>query len=151
MRVILLAILLAVPALAAPKDDLLATDRAFSALSAQQGNHAAFLAYMTDDVRLYQGDHPPILGKAAAAASFAAEEKADPSYATQKLVWSPLEAEASPDGALGTTRGTWTFTIPKADGALATLTGYYVTVWRRQADGKYKFSLDIGGADKPKP
>lgn len=140
---------LAVPTFAAPKDDMLAADRAFSAMSLEKGNHAAFLAYMTDDVRLYQGDHPPILGKAAAAASFAAEEKADPTYKSQKLVWSPLEAEASPDGALGYTRGTWTFTAPKTGGATFTLTGYYVTEWRREADGRYKFCLDIGGADKP--
>jgi ketosteroid isomerase-like protein len=139
----------AVPGLAAAKDDLLATDKAFSAMSAQLGNHAAFLAYMTDDARLYQGDHPPILGKAAAAAAFAAEEKADPSYPTQKLVWTPLEAEASPDGVLGYTRGTWIFAAPKADGTSVTLTGYYVTAWRKQADGVYKFCLDIGGADKP--
>ena len=142
------ALVLAVPALAAPTDELLATDKAFSALSAQKGNHAAFLAYMTDDARLYQGDRPPLLGKAAAAAFFAAEEKADPSYREQKLVWSPEEAEASPDGVLGFTRGHWSFTAAKPGGASFTLTGYYVTEWRRGADGNYKFCLDIGGADK---
>jgi ketosteroid isomerase-like protein len=149
LRVILLALMFAVPVTAAPKDDLLATDRAFSGLSAVKGKHAAFLAYMTDDVQLYQGEHPPILGKAAAGEAFAAEEKLDSTYRAQRLVWNPLEAEASPDGALGYTRGNWTFTAPKADGASFTLTGYYVTAWRRQPDGTYKFCLDIGGADKP--
>ena len=139
---------LAVPAMAAPRDDLLATDRAFSAMSVAQGRHHAFLAYMTDDVRLYQGAHLPILGKDAARAYFAAEENADPAYAKQKLEWSPLEAEVSGDGSLGFTRGTWTYTERKADGALATSTGYYVTEWRKQPDGQYKFCLDIGGADK---
>lgn len=149
VRVALFAIaILAVPAIAAPKDELLAADKAFSAMSAEKGNHAAFLAFMSEDARLYHGDHPPILGKAAAAASFAAEEKADPSYKDQKLVWNPLEAEASPDGMLGYTRGRWIFTAPKAEGASLTLTGYYVTEWRRQPDGTYKFCLDIGGADK---
>ncbi|MDR3528439.1 MAG: DUF4440 domain-containing protein [Rhizomicrobium sp.] len=142
------AIAFAVPALAAPSDALLATDKAFSAMSAQQGNHAAFLAYMTDDARLYQSDHAPLLGKTAAAAFFAAEEKADSAYKDQTLVWSPEEAELSPDGVLGFTRGRWRFTAPKADGASFSLTGYYVTAWRRQADGSYKFCLDIGGADK---
>jgi len=141
--------LLAVPAIAAPQDELLAADRAFSAMSAQKGAHAAFLATMTDDARLYQGDHRPLLGKEAAAAFFAAEEKADPTYKDQKLVWSPQEAEASPDGMLGFTRGTWLFTAPKAGGATVTLTGYYVTEWRREKDGTYKFCLDIGAADKP--
>ena len=149
LRIALLAIVFAGPALADARDDLLATDRAFSALSAEKGNHAAFLTYMTEDARLFQGAHPPILGKEAAAASFAAEEKADPSYPAQKLVWSPLEAEVSTDGTLGTTRGTWSFSVPKTDGARSVLTGYYVTAWRKQPDGRYKFCLDIGGADKP--
>jgi len=59
-----------------------------------------------------------------------------------------VEAEASPDGVLGFTRGTWVFTAPKPDGAALKLTGYYVTAWRRQSDGTYKFCLDIGGADQ---
>ena len=58
-----------------------------------------------------------------------------------------MEADASPDGVLGHTRGTWIFTVKKKDGSEAKVTGYYVTVWRRQADGHYKFTLDIGGAD----
>jgi len=28
------------------------------------------------------------------------------------------------------------------------LTGYYVTEWRRQTDGAYRFVLDIGGVDR---
>ena len=63
------------------------------------------------------------------------------------LQWTPLEAEASPDGVLGFTRGTWIFTGTKKDGSQQKVTGYYVTEWRRQTDGKYKFVLDIGGAD----
>jgi ketosteroid isomerase-like protein len=135
---------------AAPKDDILATDRAFAALSLVHGAHAAFLSYMTDDVRLFQGDHRPLIGKAAVAAYFAAEEAADPGYKAQRLEWTPVEAEASPDGVLGFTRGTWVLTAPKADGSGLRLTGYYVTEWRRQSDGTYKFCLDIGGADKAK-
>jgi hypothetical protein len=45
-------------AVAAPKDEIPAADKAFSAMSMAKGAHAAFLAYMTDDVRLFDGDHP---------------------------------------------------------------------------------------------
>jgi ketosteroid isomerase-like protein len=137
--------LLAAAANAAPKDDILAADRAFSALSVAGGAHAAFLAYVTDDVRLFEGVHPPLIGKAAVAAYYAAEEKADPAYRKRRLEWTPVEAEVSPDGVLGWTRGTWVFTSPAGR-----LTGYYVTEWRRQSDGTYKACLDIGGADRPK-
>jgi ketosteroid isomerase-like protein len=130
---------------AAPSDVLLAADRGFSALSVEKGAHAAFLAMVTDDVRLYQGDHPPLIGKAAVAAYYAGEERADRSYKDQRLEWTPAEAEISPDGMLGFTRGRWVLTAPAFR-----LTGYYVTEWRRGSDGTYKVCLDIGGADKAK-
>jgi ketosteroid isomerase-like protein len=153
MRLFMTASLLALAvslaaANAAPKDEMLAADKAFSAMSVAKGAHAAFLAYMTDDVRLYQGAHPPLLGRKAVEAFFAAEEN-DPAYKNQRLEWTALEAEAAPDGGLGYTRGTWLFTARQPDGGQFKLTGYYVTQWRRQADGSYKFCLDIGGADKP--
>lgn len=138
---------LAAAAQASPKDDLLAADRAFSAASIEKGAHAAFLAFMTDDVRLFDGDHPPLIGKKAVAEYYAAREKADPGYKNHRLEWTPAEADISSDGSLGWTRGTWVFT---ARGTPIRRTGYYVTEWRRGSDGTYKFCLDIGGADTTK-
>jgi ketosteroid isomerase-like protein len=135
-------------ACAGPKEDMMATDRAFSEMSVKQGAHAAFLAFMADDVRLFDGDHPPILGKAAAAAYYADVEAKNPAgQKTSSLEWTPVEAESSGDGTLGWTRGTWLFSAKNADGSPRKVTGYYVTEWRLSADGKYKFVLDIGGAD----
>ena len=135
-------------ALAGPKEEMMAADRAFSPLSVKSGAHAAFLAFMADDVRLFDGDHPPILGKDAAAAYYADVEKKNPGgEKSSTLEWTPAEADASPDGVLGFTRGTWIYTGTKKDGSKLKVGGYYVTEWKRQADGKYKFVLDIGGAD----
>src|ERR1700754_4686671 len=147
MKRVLLAAALALPfqAAAAPKDDLLAVDKAFASLSRAKGPHAAFLAYMADDVRLYDGDHPPLLGKAAVAAYYAA----NPDSPNDQLDWAPEEAEASPDGVLGYTRGIWIYTGKNPDGSEQKVSGYYVTCWKKQADGEYKFPLDIGGTDKP--
>ncbi len=151
-RSLAIAALLLIPAtgMAGPKEDMMATDRAFSEMSLKNGAHAAFLAFMSDDVRLFDGDHPPILGKAAAAAYYADVEKRNPDgEKSSTLQWTPLEAETSPDGVLGFTRGTWIFTGTKKDGGTQKVTGYYVTEWKRQSDGQYKFVLDIGGADGP--
>ena len=142
---VVFGILLA-PALAGPADDMIAADRAFSAMSLEKGAHAAFLAFMADDVRLYEGPKRPIVSKATAEAYYARTPE-DPN---ERLEWAPMDAEASPDGALGFTRGTWLYTARKKDGGEARATGYYVTVWKRQRDGKYKFTLDIGGSD-PEP
>lgn len=135
--------IVAAPALAGPKEEMMAADRAFSAMSVEKGAHAAFLAYLADDVRLFDGEHPPIIGKAAVETYYAA----NPEAPGTKLEWTPVEADTSPDGALGFTRGAWIYTAKKKDGGEAKLTGYYVTVWKRQADGHYKFTLDIGGSD----
>jgi len=137
-------------ALAGPKEEMLATDRAFSEMSVKEGAHAAFLAFMADDVRLFDGDRPPILGKAAAAAYYAGVDKKNPgAEKNSSLEWTAIEADSSSDGTLGWTRGTWVFSAKKPDGSPRRVTGYYVTEWRRGTDGKYKFVLDIGGADGP--
>jgi ketosteroid isomerase-like protein len=145
------ALLFATPAFAdgnkAAEDAMMAADRAFSDMSAKDGAHAAFLAYMADDARLFDGDHPPILGKVAAAAYYADVEKKNPLPRTTTLTWTPAEAEASPDGVLGWTRGNFVFSGKKKDGGELKVTGYYVTEWRKGKDGKYKFILDIGGTD----
>jgi ketosteroid isomerase-like protein len=139
-----LAMFFAAPALAGAADDMMAADKAFSDMSVAKGPHASFLAYMADDVRLYDGATPPIIGKAAVADYYAK----NPDSPDDRLEWTPLEADASPDGVLGYTRGTWIYTGKNADGSAAKATGYYVTEWKRQSDGQYKFVLDIGGADK---
>jgi len=146
-RTILLAAVFAAaasPALADAAADMMAADKAFSDMSAAKGAHAAFLAYMDDNVRLYEGDHPPIIGKKAAQDYYAA----NPDEPGERLEWSPIEADASADGTLGYTRGTWIYTAKAQDGSAVKVTGYYVTEWKRQPDGHYKFVLDIGGADK---
>ena len=136
---------LASPAWAGAKEDMMAADKAFSDMSIAKGAHAAFLAYMADDVRLFTGDHPPIIGKAAVADYYAKT----PDSPDDRLEWTAVEGEASPDGVLGYTRGTWIYTGKNADGSAAKATGYYVTEWRKESDGQYKFVVDLGGSDKP--
>ncbi len=79
IRVVAIAVVLsstfATQALAGAKDDMLATDKAFSEMSVAKGAHAAFLAYMADDVLEYDGDHPPLVGKVAVAAYYADQDK----------------------------------------------------------------------------
>jgi ketosteroid isomerase-like protein len=139
------ALLISTVALAGPKEEMMAADRALAKMSLEKGAHAAFLAYMTDDVRLYDGEHPPIIGKKAVEAYYAK----NPDPKGSKLDWKPIEADTSAAGDFGYTRGTWVFTAKDEKGKDVNVTGYYVTGWKRQADGTYKFNLDIGGADKP--
>jgi ketosteroid isomerase-like protein len=133
---------------AAPNDDILAADKAFSALSVAQGSNAAFLAYLADDGRVFgTGNEPPIFGRAEAARRFATSGNGDPK--TNVLSWVPDHAEASADGALGYSDGHWLFEGQGAGGKPVRLTGRYVTVWRKVGEA-WKVAADMGTTD-PEP
>ncbi|MGH6871643.1 MAG: YybH family protein [Rhizomicrobium sp.] len=138
--------LLISPALAAPKDEVLAADKAFSDLSAAKGSNAAFLAYLADDGRLFgTGNQPPIIGKAQAVRRFATSGNGDPRL--NVLSWTPDNAEVS--DALGYSDGHWQFAGHDAKGAAFKLTGHYMTVWRKEVSG-WKVIADMGTADAKK-
>jgi len=142
-RVLLCALLAASPAFAGPKEDIAAADKAFSALSVEQGSNIAFLSYLADDGRLFgTGGQPPIYGKAAAVERFKTSSNGDPK--TNVLSWAPDNVEVSADGGLGYSDGRWTFVSPTVK-----LTGHYLTVWRKVGDA-WKVAADIGTTDPQK-
>ena len=134
-------------ALADPKDDLIAADKAFSAMSVAKGDSAAFLAFLADDGRLFgTGNRPPLIGRAAAEASFKSGDSGNGAKST--LSWAPDFAEISADAALGFTDGHWTFDgAPDAKGQRFHATGHYLTVWRKDASGSWKVAADMGTTD----
>jgi ketosteroid isomerase-like protein len=135
---------------AGAKDDIIAADKAFSALSVAQGSNAAFLATLADDGRVFgTGNEAPIYGKAEAAKRFQTSGNGDPK--TNVLSWVPDNAEASPDGAFGYSDGHWLFRGVDGGGRRLVLTGRYVTVWRKVGDA-WKVAADMGTTDPaPKP
>jgi ketosteroid isomerase-like protein len=138
-----LALIASTTALAGAADDIVAADKAFSALSAAKGSNAAFLAYMADDARVFgTGNEPPIFGKAEAVKRFAKSGNGDPK--TNVLSWVPDHAEASKDGTVGYSDGHWLFEAPKAR-----LTGHYMTVWRKVGRA-WKVIADMGTTDAKK-
>src|SRR5262249_39536644 len=66
----------------------------------------------------------------------------NPGSAAQ-LVWTPEFADISAAGDLGYTTGPWE-RRPGAGQGGAPAFGHFVTLWRKQADGKWKAALDIG-------
>jgi ketosteroid isomerase-like protein len=134
-------------ALADPKDDLIAADKAFSAMSVAKGDSTAFLAFLADDGRLFgTGNLPPLIGKTAAAVSFKSGQSGNGAKST--LSWTPDFADISTDGALGFTDGHWTFDgAPDVKGQRFHATGHYLTVWRKDASGAWKVAADMGTTD----
>jgi ketosteroid isomerase-like protein len=145
-------VLLATAAHAGPKDDLAAADRAFSQLSVNKGSNAAFLAYLTDDGRIFgTGNEQPILGKAEAIKRFSDPKSGNGNPRLNVLNWEPDGVGVSKDGALGWTDGHWIFeTGPDDMGRRHHLTGHYLTVWVKDAKGAWKVLADMGTND-PRP
>jgi uncharacterized protein (TIGR02246 family) len=129
-------------------EDVMQADRAFAKLAQEKGVAEAFAAYAAPDAHWFVPGPEPVRGpdaiKARLAKSFAAGGT---------LEWAPTRAWAAVDGTLAVTWGRSTYTSPKdAAGKSVVSHGSYLTVWMRQADGRWKFSHDMGTTDPaPKP
>ncbi len=121
---------------------LLAADMAFSARASAAGVLQAFLEVATPETKLLSN-----AGKGVDAVR--SEYRDMPASAT--LTWTPSEAEVSASGDMGYTWGRYTYSDPGSKGKPVVLTGTYVTIWRRQADGSWKVALDGGTVDPKAP
>ena len=115
------------------KSEIIKTDEAFSSMSRQNGMKKAFIEYMDDEGILLRPNHPPIIG--ADAIEFLSLTN-DTAYT---LIWKPSGGEVSAAGDLGFTYGIYTLSLSDT-----TLYGTYVSIWKKQKDGKWKFVLDTG-------
>jgi len=107
-------------------------DIAFSEYSKLNGMHKAFLQFIADDAVLLQSNTIPIIG--ADAILFIANMN----DANFELTWNPLGGEVASSGELGYTYGT--FFLKKDTTTMQQ--GSYVTIWKKQPDGKWKFVLE---------
>ena len=124
--------------LAAARAALVDAERAFSRLSQREGVRAAFLAYLADDAVLFRPG--PVPGRAFI--------EARPSPPVE-LTWWPVHVEVSASGDLGYTTGPYELRDTGAGRRGETQHGYYVTMWRRQADGAWKVVADLGATTPP--
>ena len=113
------------------REAVVAAENAFNVQAAKIGTPAAFLAnstpaaYVTEQGRLAN-----------------AQEvwKTRPAKTNTRLAWYPAWVDAAQSGELGYTTGPWTH----IQNDQLTGAGEYVTVWRRQPDGQWKFVVDMG-------
>ena len=115
------------------KAELIKSDEEFSEMSKKQGMKKAFLEYIDDEGILLRPGHLPIIG--ADAIDFISQVN-DTSYT---LTWKPYAAHASTSGDLGFTYGVYSLKFSDT-----TLSGTYVSIWKKQPNGKWKFILDTG-------
>jgi len=124
-------------------------DRVFGRFSADSGGPGgAFSRWIAEDGMMLGARAEPVRGPEQARQAFATFP------ATGHFAWAPIEAltQSAADGSLG-------FTIGEARIApspAAVTYSKYLTVWRRERDGRYRWVFDTGSdrpapADKPAP
>jgi ketosteroid isomerase-like protein len=102
-------------------------------MSRQVGMKKAFLEYIDDEGVLLRQNHIPIVG--ADAIDFLSGIN-DTRFT---MTWQPSKAEISSSGDLGFTYGIYEL---KAEDTV--YKGTYVSIWKKQDDGSWKFVLDSG-------
>ena len=123
------------------KEQLLEVDRKFSSTSVEKGFNKAFIVFAHPDAVLLRENSMPIVGKESVVQLF---EKADTTGVN--FTWEPLAGDIAASGELGYTYGVYSF---KKD--TITKKGTYVSIWKKDAAGYWKFALDSGNEGIQKP
>jgi ketosteroid isomerase-like protein len=117
------------------KQKMMDADRAFSKMSVEKGMKNAFLEYIDSNGVLLRPNQLPIIG--AEAIDYLIQIN-DTVFTMQ---WEPKGGGIAQSGELGYTYGLYALKPKQRD---TTLYGTYVSIWKKQADGSWKFVLDSG-------
>jgi len=112
-------------------ESMLAAERGFASQSVEKGIKTAFLAHMAPDGIVFRP------GPVGGVKFF--QDQTEPDTGT--LEWAPDLAAVASTGDMGYTSGPWQYTSGKD-----LVHGHFSTVWRRQADGSWKFAIDEGAS-----
>jgi ketosteroid isomerase-like protein len=121
---------------------LVETERAFARMAEEKGTRASFMEFIADDGILYRPG--PVNGK-----KWMQDHPVPPSATRNLLSWQPIFAEVSAAGDLGYTTGPWEYKDKITD-AKPSAFGNFMTVWKKQPNGVWRFVLDMG-ISNPEP
>jgi ketosteroid isomerase-like protein len=119
---------------AANAEVLMDADLAFSDYSVKHGIQKAFIEFAHDSVVLLKPNRMPIEGLQSLMDSYKGR-----SDSNRTLTWKPIKALIAESGELGYTYGIWTFVA-----ANDTSKGTYLTIWKKNNKGEWKYIADTG-------
>jgi ketosteroid isomerase-like protein len=125
--------------LAEARADVWAADSMFSDLSYRMGTAFAFSNTVADGGVMF-GAPELLLGADAIREAYSARP------ANASLTWKPVYAGVAGSRDLGYTVGEYISTGLGPSGAAVQRTGKYLTIWKRQKDGRWRFVADGGNA-----
>jgi ketosteroid isomerase-like protein len=124
--------------LEAERAALLHADESWAA-AAEAGDSDRLFGYWTEDAVIYPPVGPTVEGLDAIR-GFVQTARAQPGFS---LTWTPTGAEVAGKADVGYTYGSWRRTLDGPDGTPVATSGNYVSIWRKQADGTWRCSVEI--------
>jgi ketosteroid isomerase-like protein len=147
-----LGLVLLGPAQAAPdkeklKAEIAGMEDAFCAMAKEKGLLAAFTHFASPDVAFIDTDPRKYHGLEAVL------KRIGPDQPGVSVTWSAMFIDVSDDGTLGYDYGRYEFRSPGANGQQNVAGGFFLTIWKRQPDGSWRYVMDTGAEDPlpPKP
>ncbi len=118
------------------KSEIMEVETAFNNMAQKEGLVKAFEFYAAEDGVIKRGKKV-IKGKTGIAAWYKKDVRPN-----ETLTWKPSFIDVSKSGDLGYTYGDFVFTSIDSLGNKKQNTGIFHTVWKRQADGSWRFVWD---------
>lgn len=100
------------------------------------GGGKAFAEWFADDAVVLNNGQPATLGRGAIAAQAQWNPK------DYQLTWTPQGAQMGPSNDMGFTWGHYEGHAKDKNGQALVISGRYITVWKKMADGSWKVAMD---------
>ncbi len=120
------------------KQEIIETEKSFALMAEKEGISKAFLGYAAEDAVLMR-NNKLVIGKQNLSSLF---ENQTSKPKDEKLSWKPDFVDVSASGDLAYTYGQYSYSYTDSTGATVESTGVFHTVWKRQADGSWRFVWD---------
>ena len=117
--------------------ELLETDRSFSEVSVEKGYDYAFIHYADTSAILFPMGLPPVKGGENLKRFLSKNPKG-------VFEWEPVGAAVSESGDFGYTWGRYLFSVPEDSTRTVNAYGHYITVWKKDEKGNWKWIADMG-------
>lgn len=112
-------------------------EKAFEKMAAEKGIGEAFWHYADSNAVIKRGNDSLIIGKEGIRNFYKGDF-----YKSAKVTWTPDFIDLSQSGDMAYTYGKYKWTWKDSTGREGIATGIFHTVWKKQADGSWKYVWD---------
>lgn len=119
------------------KEEIRKAEKDFESMAAEKGIAEAFWFYADSNAVIKRNNDSLIHTKEGIKRFYS-----DDFYKTASVKWSPDFIDVSPDGNMAYTYGKYRWQSKDSTGKLLEYNGVFHTVWKRQADGSWKYVWD---------